>query len=245
MSYFILFICGSLIFVLGIILYKTKKIEILSGYDSTKKYDRDGLAKFEGKNLMYMGSMCMALGVLNLIFKYNMFFIISLGIFFIIIMFFCMRSVVLSSKYILFSNENSAKDEKKRNKVIAIVLGVIILSVIIPVGVILGVELNARNVVNINGSDIEVKAGLESRTFSKYDVKKVYIRNEIPKFRKISGTNINNINRGKYEVNGYGEGNIFLETNKGPYLYVILKDGFVIINSSDGSKIHKYYEEIK
>lgn len=244
MLFLILFISGGLIFAIGIFLYKTKKIEILSGFDSNKKYDRDGLAKFEGKNLMYMGSMCMVLGVLNLIFKYNMFFIISLGIFFIIIMFFCMRSVISSSKYELFPNENSVKDEKKLNKVLAIVLCVITLSIAIPVGAILGVELNAKNVISIKDDEVKVKAGLESRTFSKYDIKKVYIKNGIPKFRKISGTNINSINRGKYEVDGYGEGNIFLETNRGPYLYVILKDGFVIINNSDASKIHKCYEEI-
>ncbi|WP_160678099.1 hypothetical protein [Clostridium sp. C8-1-8] len=65
---FIIFIACSILFIsLGIIVYKLKKIEILSYYDGTKKYDRDTLAKIAGKHLIDMGIWTL---IINVIFMF-------------------------------------------------------------------------------------------------------------------------------------------------------------------------------
>ncbi|MCD2347769.1 DUF3784 domain-containing protein [Clostridium guangxiense] len=244
MLFLTFFLCGVLILGIGVFLYKSKKIEILSGYDITKEYDREGLAKFDGKNLMYIGGLLIVLGFLNLFFKYDRFFIISLIIFFILIMVLVMVSVKGSGKYILSENENSIRSRQKQNKLGLIVILVIILVTIIPIGIIFGIELNGKTEVSVNGKEVKIKSGLESTSFNFNDIKKVYIKNTIPNFSKISGLNMEDINRGRFNVSGYGDGYIFLETNRGPYLYVMLKDGFVIINSKDASKVNGYYHKI-
>lgn len=244
MLFITLFLCGAIVFGMGIFLYKTKKIEIIKGYDSRKQYDRDGLAKFEGKNYMYAGGLLIVLGILNLIFQYGSIFLVALGAYFVFVIVISLKSIDGRSKYILLENEKAAKIEKRRNK--AILIAVLIFALIIAaiIGVIFGIELNAKTQFNVSGKDVQIKAGLESTSFNLDDIKKVYIKNTIPSFRKVSGLDTKQINRGRFNVSGYGEGYIFLETNKGPYLYVMLKNGFVIINSKDASKVNTYYHKI-
>ncbi len=47
--------CGLLFLVIGLYILKSKKIEFLSSLDCSKKYNRDTLAKFAGRNLITMG----------------------------------------------------------------------------------------------------------------------------------------------------------------------------------------------
>lgn len=245
MLFLTLFICGAIVFGMGIFLYKTNKIEIIKGYDSRKQYDRDGLAKFEGKNYMYTGGLLIVVGILNLIFQYGPIFLVALGVSLVIIIVISIKSIDGRSKYILLENEKAAKIEKRRSKMTIIAVLILVLIIALPIGVILGIELNGKTSFSVNGKDVEIKSGLEKTSFNVDDIKNVYIKNTIPHFSKVSGLNMGDLNRGRFDVSGYGDGYIFLETNKGPYLYVMLKNGFVIINSKDTSKINSYYDKIK
>lgn len=242
--YVTLFLCGAIVFGMGAFLYKTKKIEIIKSYDSRKQYDRDGLAKFEGKNYMYTGGLLIVVGILNLIFQYNVIFLAALGISVIFIILISFKSINGRSKYILVENEKAAKIEKRRSKMTLIAVLIIIGITAVPIGVIFGIELNAKTEFSVSGKDVKIKAGLEKASFNLDDIKKVYIKNTIPNFSKISGMDTRDINRGRFNVSGYGDGYIFLETNKGPYLYIMLKNGFVIINSKDASKVNNYYHKL-
>lgn len=244
MLFITLFTCGAIVLGLGVFLYKTKKIEIIKGYDSRKQYDRDGLAKFEGKNYMYAGGLLIILGILNLIFQYGAIFLVALGASFILVMVISLKSIDGRSKYIILENEKAAKIEKRRNKMILIAVLIFVAIIGAIIGVIFGIEVTAKTQFNVNGKDVQIKAGLESTSFNLDDIKKVYIKNTIPSFSKNSGLDTKQINRGRFNVSGYGDGYIFLETNKGPYLYVILKNGFVIINSKEASKVNSYYHKI-
>lgn len=244
MIYVTLFLCGAIVFGMGAFLYKTKKIEIIKSYDSRKQYDRDGLAKFEGKNYMYTGGLLIVVGILNLIFQYNVIFLVALGASLIIIIVISLKSINGRSKYILVENQKAAKLEKRRSKMTLIAVLIIIVITVVPIGVIFGIELNGKTAFSVNGKDVRIKAGLESTSFNLDDIKKVYIKNTIPNFSKVSGLDMGDLNRGRFNVSGYGDGYIFLETNKGPYLYVMLKNGFVIINSKDASKVNEYYHKI-
>ncbi|OGO81266.1 MAG: hypothetical protein A2Y21_10710 [Clostridiales bacterium GWC2_40_7] len=65
-SIFLIFMsCGLLLFVIGWYILKSKKIELLSQYDYRRKYNRDALAKFSGRNLFIMGLLVV---IQNLIF---------------------------------------------------------------------------------------------------------------------------------------------------------------------------------
>lgn len=244
MIYVTLFLCGAIVFGMGAFLYKTKKIEIIKSYDSRKQYDRDGLAKFEGRNYMYTGGLLIVVGILNLIFQYNVIFLVALGASLIIIIVISLKSINGRSKYILVENQKAAKLEKRRSKMTLIAVLIIIVITVVPIGVIFGIELNGKTAFSVNGKDVRIKAGLESTSFNLDDIKKVYIKNTIPNFSKVSGLDMGDLNRGRFNVSGYGDGYIFLETNKGPYLYVMLKNGFVIINSKDASKVNSYYHKV-
>lgn len=244
MLFITLFICGAVVFGTGVFLYKTKKIEIIKSYDSRKKYDRDGLARFEGKNYMYTGGLLIVMGILNLFFEYGIIFIVALGVFFVLTTAISIKSINGKSKYILSQNEKTAKMEQKRSKMKIIAILIIIIIAVVPIGIILGVELNEKTVFSVNGKDVKIKAGIEKASFNLDDIKKVYIKNTIPSFSKINGFNLGDINRGRFNVSGYGDGNIFIETNKGPYLYIMLKNSFVIINSKNALKINSYYHKI-
>ena len=70
------------------------------------------------------------------------------------------------------------------------------------------------------------------------------MKDTIPTIQKINGYSVASISRGKFSVDGLGDGTLFIEANNGPYLYIILGKDFVIINNKDTSVTRKLYTEL-
>ncbi|WP_010234149.1 hypothetical protein [Clostridium arbusti] len=125
-----------------------------------------------------------------------------------------------------------------------IMIIVVIVVVVTPVSILLFEERMAKTNLNILDNEIEIKAGLADRYYKSNAITDVYLKDTIPKFNKINGVDMGNINRGKFNVQGLGEGFLFLESSKGPYLYIIMGKDFVIINDKDEQKIKHFYTEL-
>lgn len=235
---------GIVILILGLILYKTKKIEILAGYDPNKRYDREGLAKFTGMSLIIMGMVALVPNAILLIANISYGELIGTVIFIVDVIALSIYPVIKSSKYEL-SEEASSKDKSKFNKMIAIGLGIVVIIALIPEILLLVAGHNTETKINISGSEYEIKSGIFSYHNTSNEIKDVYIKSTIPKFHRLSGYSMDNINKGKYDVDGLGHGSLFLSTNRGPYVYIITDDGFVIINDKNTVNTMKIYKDMK
>jgi hypothetical protein len=55
---------GLFLVLFGMIIRRYRMVEMLSGYDSKKVLDRDGLANWTGVNLILMGALAILIGIL-------------------------------------------------------------------------------------------------------------------------------------------------------------------------------------
>lgn len=246
LMYFIFMAVGIFIFVLGFILYKYKAIEMLSGYDPTKKYDREGLAKFNGSNLMYMGG---SIALINVIFvaiskSHTIASILDIIIFFVDVIYFSLKCAIYSKRYELSEGTEKSKAQKYYNKTSIIAVSVLLIIVFGLIGGFMIEESLQSTTLSVDNKELNIKAGAVERFYDTKSINKIYINNTIPDHSKSSGEGIGSIERGTYDVNGLGKGSIFLESEKGPYLYVIMGKDFVIINNKDASKTKKFYKEL-
>ena len=76
------------------------------------------------------------------------------------------------------------------------------------------------------------------------DVKDVYLKDTIPSTSKVIGTGLGNIREGSFNVDGLGKGHIFTESSKGPFLYIIGNNDFIIYESKDARKVNDVYKEV-
>lgn len=242
----IMLIPGALIFMFGFILYKTKAIEMLSGYNPNIKYDREGLANVNGKNLMYMGAVIVISNIIFTIFadKIPNIAFVSISALVIDIVFFSIKAIKESKPYEL--GEKSKSDNEKyyyKTEIVAVTILVIIIFGLI--GGFMFEEVHQSTRLQIDRSLLNIKAGAVERNYDTKSITKVYLKNTIASYTKTSGEGIGKIERGTFTVTGMGSGSLFLESDKGPYLYVIMDKDFVIINNKDVKKTEEFYKEIQ
>lgn len=144
----------------------------------------------------------------------------------------------------LYGTGRDVKAVKKtagRQKTVRIAASIIV--VIIVIGLIGWETFLVHTDVKIVSTEVTVSAGLgESSSFDLLQIKTVYLKNALPsvsgRVGYASGTQL----RGSFDVAGLGRGHVYTETAKGPFLFVILKDGsFTIFNFSDTSKTEFLY----
>lgn len=117
-----------------------------------------------------------------------------------------------------------------------LIIGASVLTIFISVG--------TKTSINITQTNFEIKAGFIKKNYSTKNITKVYLKNTVPEARKISGDNVFGVKRGKFYVEGMGNGTLFLQNDKGPFIYVILNKNFVIINSKNVSETRKLYNQL-
>lgn len=108
-------------------------------------------------------------------------------------------------------------------------------------------ENNISVEVTISSAKVDINAGImESSSFETTQIKSTYLKDTIPALSNRNGYAAGEKCRGIFTVEGIGRGHVYMETNKGPFLYVILKDGsFTIFNYSDSTKTNRLYEKLK
>lgn len=160
-------------------------------------------------------------------------------------------AIALISKYYKIKNSPKASDEnesdedaKKRKLYRIISISVSVITVLFIAG-LLYYTTRIQTKVTINKNNISVSAGLfENCEYKTQDITDVVLKDSIPSNSKIVGTNIGSIRRGTFNVEGLGKGHLYVESSNGPYLYIMLKDSFIIINYKDSQKTKGLYNII-
>lgn len=142
-------------------------------------------------------------------------------------------------------NENESNEDARKRKLYRIIsISVSAITVLFIAGLLYyAARIQAK--VTIDKNNISVSAGLfENCQYKTQDIKDVTLRDSVPSSSKIVGTGMGDIKRGTFNVEGLGKGHLYLESANGPFLYVILKDSFIIINYKDPKKTKGLYEII-
>lgn len=64
------------------------------------------------------------------------------------------------------------------------------------------------------------------------EIESIEVLDELPRVRKITGTNVGNIRKGTFNVDGYGRSRLYLNMQNPPFLLVKTKQGYTVINMS-------------
>lgn len=100
--------------------------------------------------------------------------------------------------------------------------------------------------VTISGGKVSISAGTDSSSFELSQIKTVYLKNSLPSLSGRNGTQTGDKARGSFIVDGMGRGHVYTENNKGPFLFIIFKNGsFTILNYDDVSKTNSLYGSFK
>jgi hypothetical protein len=99
--------------------------------------------------------------------------------------------------------------------------------------------------ISVGQQSIKVSAGLmESCQYNTSDLLSVEMADSIPSHSKITGTNFGSIERGSFNVSGWGKGNLYIESNSGQYVVMKFKNGFIIYRPSDPEKAKEVFNEV-
>lgn len=96
------------------------------------------------------------------------------------------------------------------------------------------------------GDSIAFKSSIiKSTVISKDDIQEVKMIDSIPDLSKRVGLNLGSINKGTFDVDGYGRGEVFSEKGNIASIYIKTKDKFYIINSRNEDKNIEWYNILK
>lgn len=117
---------------------------------------------------------------------------------------------------------------------VIILFGIAVLVTAVPISI----KTNS-NKITVSGGDIFSNSSMQIS-----DVKDVYIKDTIPGCSKIVGVAIGSIRKGTFNVDGLGKGHVYTESDKGPFLYIIGNNNFIIYESKDSAKVNKVYQDV-
>lgn len=136
------------------------------------------------------------------------------------------------------------KKSNPQSKIKKVYIAIIVLFIALPLSSVFAYESFSKTAITLTSNQCTIKAGLESTTIDTKKITAVYLKDTIPNIQKINGYNGAGVSRGKFSVDGLGDGTVFIEAKNGPYLYIILGKDFVIINNKDTSVTKKLYTEL-
>ncbi|GFZ29804.1 hypothetical protein CSC2_03300 [Clostridium zeae] len=99
--------------------------------------------------------------------------------------------------------------------------------------------------IYIDGDKIKVSDLDYSTAFSTSEIQDVKLIDEVPIVNKINGALTSIYARGKFDVNSYGTGKIFIFKKSSPYIMIKLRDSYIIYNEENKIKTNDLYEELK
>jgi hypothetical protein len=99
--------------------------------------------------------------------------------------------------------------------------------------------------VKIAGETFEI-TGSYGKLFNFKDVTSIELKDTLPTIgRKTNGAGLGEVKKGYFELDGMGNSLLFINANKGPFLYIKAGDTQIIMNYIDGEKTKKLYQDMK
>lgn len=122
--------------------------------------------------------------------------------------------------------------------------GVVILGV---AGLVLPFYLQTREPkVTVSGQRLSIESAVYGQDYELDDVTAVSLEARLPRvLARTNGFAANGLLRGWFAVDGLGKGKLFVDSGKGPFVLVRLRDGFVIVNFPDPEKTRALYEQLQ
>lgn len=240
------FACIGLFILLGIVLSMGKGSFLIAGFNTmTKKeqdkYDKVALCKFTGK-IMFALAFSMIFWVLYQAFEIKILLYVGVILFSAFIMFLLI--------YVNTGNRFKMEGisvEKKKHK-LSVKSSLIGLIIFLGVAIFLFMLINGtkkETEVIIQGNQIAFK-GQYGVTDNFEEITDIQLKNDIPAIgMKVNGAGLGEIMKGDFKVEGLGICRLFVHSEKGPFIYMMVDGKYTIINFKDSAKTMAIYEELK
>jgi hypothetical protein len=125
---------------------------------------------------------------------------------------------------------------------ISLILGLVIVAAVAVFVIVLFNSIKKETEVSITETQIEI-IGHYGTTYQIQDVDEVSLEDAIPKInRKVNGSELGDIKKGNFEVEGLGNCKLFIHSKSGPYVYILMDNGYTFINFEDSNKTQNLYE---
>ncbi|ACL70110.1 DUF3784 domain-containing protein [Halothermothrix orenii] len=92
----VLLIVGIFLSVLGLLIWKYNLVNLIAGYSEEKTRDKQGLAKWVGKNILIMGALTILISILEYLLNITMWIVVT---FIIIVVVLSIRTNIGCKKY--------------------------------------------------------------------------------------------------------------------------------------------------
>lgn len=238
--------CIGLCILLGIVLSMGKGSFLIGGFnmltkEEQEKYDKVALCKFIGK-MMFALAFSMVFWVLSQAFDIKILLYIGVVLFFSFIMF---MLIYVNTDNRFKIKGSSVEKEQHKVSIKPLMLGLIIF---LGVAIFLFILINGtkkETEVSIQGNQIVFK-GQYGVTDNLKEITDIQLKNDIPAIgMKVNGAGLGEIMKGDFEVEGLGTCRLFVHSEKGPYIYMMVDGKYTIINFKDSAKTMAIYEELK
>ncbi len=241
---YVLIFVGILCIVLGVLVKCFKCYWLISGYNTMSKekrknVDTEGLGRLIGNFMFLLGVvMFLGAGLISTGFK-------TFGIILIVGAIFLLTPYIMikSQKY----DKNALKPDGSMKKSTKLMIGVFIGFTLIIFIFIIGLNVYGTQEPRVTVDDEKIKIdGMYASTVRIDDIIEVVLLDSIPEvLRKDNGFDFGNILRGKFSLESIGKGRLYINNGKSPYVYLRLKNGFVIINYNSSEKTQELYDKIE
>lgn len=207
---------------------------LIAGYNTLpekqkKEVDIQGLSKFIGNCLLLLAGLFLLGSYFNYIGN-SFLFIISLVLFSIGII------------YIVIKARHFSHQEPKERKTPGLVIGLILLISLGAIGVVIYGSMPP--VIKIDSGYLKI-SGFYGTKQPIDQISDFELKTTLPAIiRKTNGFDAGSIKKGSFELKNLGEGRLYLRTRTGPYIYILTKSDFIIINSSNAEKTRELYNNI-
>lgn len=233
-------VTGIFIFItmvaLGVIIKYGKQYWLIAGYNTMpkekqKNVDIAGLANFMGNCFFALGVIVLAGLLVSSRWYPNLFPAVIMlfvgGIIFI---------VIRAQKF----DKNKRGKQEELVLIIALVLTGLVLA---GIGALL-IYGNLSPRVEAKPEGIVI-SGLYGTTIPSEEITGISLENEIPRIlMRNNGLGYGEIQKGHFTLDGLGWGRLYLESNKGPFIYIFTTSGYTIINYKDPSRTEALYQTI-
>jgi uncharacterized protein YpmB len=99
--------------------------------------------------------------------------------------------------------------------------------------------------VLVESNKIEIKAEYGISIDIK-DISEIKLVDSIPTIEtRVNGADSSNHKRGDFKLKNLGVCKIFIDSNNGPFIYIIANNKYTIINYNDATKTKSLYEKLK
>ncbi|WP_192930307.1 DUF3784 domain-containing protein [Alkaliphilus pronyensis] len=239
-TFFIVYFTPMLLIVFGILIKYFKQYWLIAGYNTAskeeqEKIDIEKLGRFIG-NIMFILAGINISGLFLRYLDYRLLGDLTWGLFIIVIIF-----TVVRGQH--FFKENNFSNGKV-NRLSLIVVLIVMLPVLIFVFGLIGYG-NVQHEVIVEEEIIRI-TGMYGTSVSKEAITSIELLDDIPNIeRKVNGFNLGNVRKGIFRLANWGNGRLYLQSNKGPYISIRYNvEGFILINYKSPEETIKVYEMI-